>query len=449
MARVYLETGSARYQMDKGRLLPVETWGQGFAHVFTTHDRDWSFGVLEVQGPLKFAEPLVRRVLRERRELTEGDRLLLYRVVRMGDRLQAVYGIISGERYNALTLVRDEHIDGMALFDAVSVVLGLLQGCRPGRARGVVVLTPGSAVVGIGDCRTCHWLVPMVVQDGRLEPVLERIRAEAAWRKLAIHGIDLVRALDDSGATVLPGDARQWPTREVLLGKDRFLSSLEALFPELPLGCNPITREERLYRPLERAEPLAWALMAMAGIMLFGVGYWQKEQAAEIETRTVALRGQLQRVSVPVQGVSSGDAPAKGLAAHPSWAELHRLSTAVGPALDRPLAGEALARLATANQGLGRISEIVITEGPDALLLRISGGLPQDRPRNSAGVPSGAQDAGAVFQRFLLGLSAQGFTVEERLLELTSDKAMFTVTAALGRDIRGRTSAGPGLEVGP
>ena len=412
MARTYLETTTARYLLDHGRLLPVDGWAAGFAQVFTTHDQNWSFGVVDIQGPVKFAEPLVRRSLRERRELTEGDRLWLYRVVGQGDRFQAVYGIISGERYDALSRAAREQGDGLALFDAVSVVLGLLKDCRAGKTRSVMVLTPGAAVVGIGDRQHCHWLVRMVVGEGRLEPVLDRIRAEAAWRKLTIQGIDLVRILDDGGQTALPRDVRQWPVKGYAHANTQVVSSLETLLPRLPLEFGPITREERLHRPLERAEPLAWAVLVAVGLAFFGCGYWWQERAAELKTRTAALRDQIEVSASP------------GFVAHVAWDELNRLRDAVGPALERPLAGEALARLAAATSGLGRISEIAVSEEPLALQLRIKGGLP-DRER----------DAGTVFQRILLGLSGQGFKVQERLLELGPLETTFTVSMTLDRHV--------------
>jgi hypothetical protein len=418
MARTYLETTTARYLLDQGRLLPMDGWAAGFAQVFTTHDQNWSFGVVDIQGPVKFAEPLVRRTLRERRELTEGDRLWLYRVVAQGDRFQAVYGIISGERYDALSRASREQGDGLALFDAVSVVLGLLKNCRAGKTRAVMVLTLGAAVVGIGDRRHCHWLVRMVMDEGRLEPVWDRIRAEAAWRKLTIQGIDLIRVLDEDVQAILPRDVRQWPVKGYAHATTQAFSSLETLLPRLPLNFGPITREERLHRPLERAEPLAWAALAAMGLVFFGFGYWWQERVAELTTRTAALRDQIVVTSSPDP------------ATHVVWDELNRLRDAVGPALERPLAGEALARLTAATSGLGRISEIVVTEEPLALELRIKGGLP-DRGR----------DAGAVFQRILLGLSGQGFEVQERLLELGSAETTFTVMMTLDRHRHSDTAA--------
>ncbi|GAB6057708.1 hypothetical protein [Desulfonatronum parangueonense] len=436
MVRTYLETTTARLLLDQGRLRPVEDWGPGFAHVFITHDQDWSFGVVDVQGQVKFAEPLVRRALRERRELTEGDRLWLYRVASLGGgRFQAVYGIFSGERFEALTQTCRERIDGTALHDGVSVVLGLLKGCRVGRIRAVIVLISGTAVVGIGDCRNCHWLVRMVVNDGRLEPVLERVRAEAAWRKLSLQGIDLVRILDDAGPVPLSEDVRQWPARGYIQGDGQYLSSLESLLPRLPLDYCPASREERLLRPLERAEPLAWAALAAAGAVLFGFGFWQQERAVELEVKTSSVRDQIQAVAhtqfqapfqAPSQNAERVD-PSADLATHAAWGELNRLRDAVGPALERPLIGDALARLAAAAQGTTRIAEIAVSEGPETLVLRIKGGL-----------ATREGDAGVLFQRFLLGLSAQGFGIEDRLLEMAPGGTKFSVTASLGRSETGK-----------
>lgn len=420
MARTYLEMNTALYLLDQGRFLPVDSWRAGFAQVFTTHDQHWSFGVVDIQGPVKFAEPLVRRTLRERRELAEGDRLWLYRVVGDGDRFQAVYAIFSGERHDALVRICRERMEGLVLFDAVSVVLGVLKNHRAGKTGAVLVLTGDAAVVGIGDRRRCHWLVRMVVTDGQLDPVLERIRAEAAWRKLTIQGIDLVRILDEIGQTSLSGDVREWAAKPYFQGHVQTVSCLETLLPRLPLEFGPITREERLHRPLERAEPVAWGVLLAVGLVLFGCGFWWKERATELTKQTRSLRDKAETVTM------------LELASHGAWDELNRLADAVGPALVRPLARDALARVAAAMSGRGRIIEIAMTEEPELLALRISGGLSVRE-----------EDAGPLFQRILLGLSSQGFRIQERLLELGPVEATFTVTMTLNRHIHDDAASRP------
>lgn len=415
MARVFLELTSKMFQLMPNELARVTDsgagpgygLGSGFGYVFTDHDQDWSFGLVDVQGPVKFAESLVRRELKERRELTEGDRIWLYRVRKQGERFQAVYGILSGERYETLRRRYLDHAGGLALFDGVSVALGLLKRVRAGKPRAVIVQAGDAATVVMGDNQRCHWLVRMAVQDGGLAAILERIQAEAAWRKVALSGIDVARALTGKSASPLPSGIRQWPTRSYALDGRRVSSDLEALLPRLPLEFGPITSREALHRPLERAEPLAWFGLAAVGLALFLYGAWLGESAKTLRGRTAALLAE----TTSYQVIDPK--------ADPAWADLSQVQDRLETVLGRPLAGEALLRLSRGMAGLGQIESIRMTEQANGLQVSVQGGI-------RAGL-----DAGPVFQRMLLGLAAQGLAVDNRELRVEPSGAVFSIDATM------------------
>lgn len=407
MAQTYIELAGSLFRLRQNTMEPMAAPAPGYAHVFTDHDRNWHFGLADIQGPVKFADSLVRRDLRERRELSEGDRVWLYQVSRQGERFQAVYGIFSGERHEAMQRRYLERPDGLALFDGVSVALGLLRSRRPGRPKAVVVQVAETAIVAMGDRGRCHWLVRMALQDDSLTDILERTQAEAAWRKIRLDGIDVVRSLAGPSAQPLPAGIRQWPTRTYAHDGIQTLSDLEALLPRLPLQFGPVTRQEALHRPLERAEPLAWLGLAAAGLALFVYGAWLHGKTVALHDQTALMQTRAAHDHTPDPRLS------------PAWSELNQVQERLGPALAQPLAGEALLRLSRGMGGQGRIETIRITEHARGLHVHVQGGLP-------AGL-----DAGPLFQKILLGLAGQGFAVHERSLEVGPQGAAFAVQAVL------------------
>jgi hypothetical protein len=407
MARICIELANAFFHLDRERMVKAASIGPGFVYVFTDHDQDWNFGLADIQGPVKFADSLVRRDLKERRELAEGDRLWLYQVHKHGDRFQAVYGILSGERYAALNRLYLEKHDGMALFDGVSVALGLLRQARNGKPKAVVVQAADAAVVAMGDNRHCHWLVRMVVQDDNLDDILKRVQAEAEWRKITLHGIDVVRPLAGQSSQALPAATGRWPYKTYFLGDRQISSDLEALLPRLPLGFGPVTRQEALYRPLERTEPLLWCGLAAAGLAMFLYGAWLHGNTQTLRAKTGALQAQ--------SAIHARIDPRES----PVWNQLTLFRDELGDALNRPLAGEALRRLAEGIGSTARIENITITEHELGLNVRIQGGLPP------------GLDSGPLFQEMLLGMTSQGLSVSERQLEIGPQGTTFVITAML------------------
>jgi hypothetical protein len=436
MTGTALQSRSGIMALEKGEMRPLPDIGRGFVHVFYMPDQDWNIGCVDIQGPVKFARALVRRDLRERREMSEGDQLWLYRVRKQDQGFQAVYATVPQERHQTLHRQYARHPGGMALFDGVAVILGLIKRVRPGKTRGVILLARDTAVVGIGNSRDCHWLVRMAAHEGKAASVVERIRAEAAWRGLALDGIDLVRALVRPSDASLPGDVRQWPVRlykqqgvpRDAIVEGQVCSDLESLLPKLPLSFCPVTREESLFRPLEKLEPLAWLGLAAASVAMFASGFWLREDALRLVAQTRALQAQ-----TTASAALSTDELAS-LRQHPAWSDLSRLREMIEPGLHRPLAGEALRRLAEAMRGMGRIAEITITEQSDALRLEIAGGLSQ------------GLDAGPVYQQILQRLAHQGFTIRERRLDLTPGQASFVLQADLTLDA---AQGDPNHERGP
>lgn len=405
MARICIELANAFLLLDREKITQAASPGPGFGYVFTDHDQDWNFGLADIQGPVKFAESLVRRDLKERRELAEGDRLWLYQVHKHGDRFQAVYGILSAERYAALNRLYQEKPDGMALFDGVSVALGLLKQARSGKPKAVIVQAADAAVVAMGDNRHCHWLVRMIVQENNLDDILERVQAEAQWRKITLHGIDVVRALAGEAAHASPPKPSLRMSQSYFLGDRRVVSDLAALLPKLPLRFGPVTRQEALHRPLERAEPLLWCGLAAIGLALFLYGIWLDKTSQELRTETTALQSQ----AATHAGIDLRD--------FPIWRRLTLYHDELANALNRPLAGETLKLLAAGIGDKARIESITITEQESGLAVRIQGGLP----------PGG--ESGLLFQEMLLGITHQGLSVSERQLEIGPQGTTFIVLA--------------------
>ncbi len=407
MARICIELANAFFHLNQERMDRVASIGPGFAYLFTDHDQDWNFGLADLQGPIKFADSLVRRDLKERRELADGDRLWLYQVRKHGDRFQAVYGILSGQRFETLNRLYLEKQDGLVLFDGVSVALGLLKRARAGKPKAVIVQAADAAIVAMGDRQNCHWLVRMVVQDNHLDDILERVQAEADWRKITLYGCDVVRALAAHTTQALPPGTNQWPSKSYFLGDRRISSDLEALLPRLPLGFGPVTRQEAVFRPLERIEPLLWFGLAAAGLTMFLYGAWLHGNTQTLRTETAALHA---RIAINDRA-DSRDSQV--------WQLLTLFRDELGDALNRPLAGEALWRLAAGIGSEARIENIIITEHERGLNIRIQGGL------------SSGLDAGPTFQDMLLGMASQGLSVLERQLEIGPNGTIFDVSAML------------------
>lgn len=426
-----LDLGQDAYLFSRDR---VERWsaesgGARFLVCCADYGPGASMGATNAQGSLKFAEILVRKRLEERGELTPDKQLLVYEKRKtLSGEIRVVYQIADKARVSRAVRSLAAQPSGALLFDALSLLRGLLRG-RPcsrsgSRVRGLALALDDSVALVVGEGKELLFArrYPRLAQDEHsLAQCLALARQDLATLSTGRPGLDevlwieplRVRPMSQAERTALregPGpEFLVAPLVELRMGHGRCWSALPPLLPGLSFSACVAGRSERWLRPLERWEPALWLGLA-AGILLLLALAWGWAQQGR------ATRAETERLRAELTAAEANAPPALAPLDTARMEETFRLTELLRRASDAPPLSAVWSALAEARP-------------PGLELMRLSLDYPESSgdlaPVEVALVTratEGLLGAQTLAGEFVGRLERQGFTILERSLALDNER---------------------------
>lgn len=262
---------------------------QNFAVYIMDHPDSRGLGVLPIQGGLKYADILARKRLEEQGELTPDSSLVVYQKRKgLGQEVLVLYQVVPKARHRALLRVQTQHPRGMAVFDTVSMLQGVIRRLPSRQVHAVGVRLQGALLLLVGKGRDI-FLARRYTLLGDDEATLREhlftirqdLEALAGQLPGKVRQLRLIEPLlrDDLGTPAPPSlqdgeepvELVRWPLESVRAGERTCWTSLPGVARGLPLSASLGARHERWLRPLELREKSIWAGVLLLALLCGGL----------------------------------------------------------------------------------------------------------------------------------------------------------------------------------
>ena len=283
------DNGRERLRFHNGKAETVQGHQEcsGFACYVMASTKNESVGVLPVRGNYRYAEVLARKRLEDLGDLTDESSLVIYQKRRGPDNEALVlYQIVPRTRHEALLRTQSLSAMGLAIFDIVALLRGVIMKLPGNKLHAVGFRQEGSLLLLVGKGRDIH-LARRYALSGEgetgagecLQTIRQDLKSLEKRNLGAVNRLCLIDPLlpenhdqEFSEVTYLENNLVlvRWPLEPVSLRGETWWSALPGVMRGLPLSASLGSRCERWILPLERKEKAIWAGI-LGGAMLFAV----------------------------------------------------------------------------------------------------------------------------------------------------------------------------------
>ena len=377
-----------------------------------------SLGVMSVPGGLKYAHILVRKRLEERGELTAESRLLLYSTRKgLAGEIDVMYQIVPKQQHAAALRLAAAAPAGLAVFDCVALLRGAIMRLPRSQTQALALALQDSVLFVVGRGRDVYFArrYPLLAGDMglRRETVATMQRDVAALQPGLDAPLEAIRWIEPllpvnlwtppavlaAGSGALP--ISPMPVVELAQDAGVCWSALPHLVRNLPLDAALGAKQEAWLRPLERLEPLLWAVL-FAGVFVCAVLFRHFSESGRAAAEAVqALQHQIATLERALPSVDA-------TALRPIEPVL-RMADAVTQTAAAPRLDELWNRLAACKPAEAQLQRLRIAYGAESVDVELEASMAQDVMRSQA-----------LLLAFITALEREGFRIVQRSLLLES-----------------------------
>ncbi len=386
-------------------------------------------GVIHVSSEYKYAHIMARKEFEDRGDLTPDSTLWIYDK-RKVDTTQSklVYQIFPQQRFATLTQHYSHYKPGFDLYDPLGMLLGTLTERNKTRIQVRALRLDASIILVAGNRHEIFQVQrytlagpdDLSLSDGINALEQDMISLEETMGVKIDHITWIEALVNDLNISIPKTSIPLKPAPVTMLNEgaahgQTCWSALPLLMGSLSLKTSLIPREMRIARPLERVEPLLWAICATL-IMALGIGAFTYSRAAsELKAQCHLLSSQAAKLHAEN---AATEAKIQHLVREASMDIPHfmNVAQALSQASSSPGCGSFWNSMAAARSHGTRMDTFRLTYHKDRVELQLGGISDQ------AMIP--AQEA---FTNYLQQLKDMGFTITQQQLSCGLSSSRFSV----------------------
>jgi hypothetical protein len=336
-----------------------------------------------------------------------------------GQEVLVLYQVVPKARHSALLRVQTLHPRGMAVFDTVAMLQGVIRRLPSRRVHAVAMRLQGALLLLVGKGRDI-FLARRYTLLGDDEATLHEhlftirqdLEALAGQLPGKVRQLCLIEPLlcNDSGTLDLPSlhngeepvELVRWPLEPVRAGERMCWTSLPGVARGLPLSASLGARHERWLRPLEHREKSIWAGVLLLALLCGGL-------AALLALQNHGIHKECQELEERIALLDS-ETPALATLPPDSVAPFLSLAEYLSRARSTPSLAQVWNSVAQAKPQDVCVQALSLRYGKERLDV--------DLTAHAAGNLAQVQQ---LEQAFVHGLEQAGFTLTHRMLSLETE----------------------------
>ncbi|MGE4299415.1 MAG: hypothetical protein AB7E47_15470 [Desulfovibrionaceae bacterium] len=370
-----------------------------------------SMGVIDIQGEFKFAEVMLRKSLEEQGELGRDDAIHIYYKRRKTKSLTSVlYQVYPKRRLEMVQRAYEFYQDGFIIFDTLGMLYGYMRTLDPKVTHALALRTSEAILFLVGqgsEVFSARRIVMLGDDEGSLTEGIFALQREADAINASIPGelehIEWILPYSEQliwkphPAWKIPIKLR--PVTRMKHGDKTMYTALPSIIDKLKPEASLGPKEEKLLRPMEKAERWLWAALFLLSIG-FAASYYYVAGMSDAAT------DENNRISMQIKAVERRMPQLPHYMAKDIKPVLTMAGTINTAAFASPLA-EVWNKLALTKPKACRLDSVTFAYRDDGITLGLSGE-----------VELGLAHAQRVFAEFIESLGKGGFQVKNQSISL-------------------------------